>query len=154
MSGKLSFSERDKRRREDRRDEGPQRSSGHARDRYRDAKLRGDTLSAAETLFGGAKTKDLEQAVLGATGRSERTEAARALVAQRGMPSAPNVLTQMLKISDERLVAQVLEALAESIASASPAVREVAARTVRSRGALIRDKNLRLAIKAFLEQFA
>ena len=48
MSGKLSFSERDKQRQDRARGETPTRGkTGHARDRYRDAKLRGDALSAA-----------------------------------------------------------------------------------------------------------
>ena len=150
MSGKLSFSELDRRRQARGRGEERPERAGHPRNRYQEAKARGDALAAADALFGGEEARDLAEAVLTAKGRSERTSAAKELVERQGMPSAPHVLTQMLKISDEALVIEVLAALAEALAGASSAVREVAVRTAKSRGALVRDKELRLAIKDFV----
>ena len=112
--GKLSFSERDRLRRD--------REAGHDTPRgpggrQRQAEQRDAALKMAESIFSdegvGTRGDELAKAVRAAHGSSELAEACHAFVAEVGMPRSVDLLQIFIDSSDPMLVVPALEALLE-----------------------------------------
>ena len=115
MSGddrKLSFSERDRLRRE-----GGGRGGGSPRARSEDAKRAKHALAAADALFtdekGGQEGKALADAVRAAHGTPELLSACRAYFDALGAPSDPGLASIFLDAGDKTLSVAVLDVLLE-----------------------------------------
>jgi hypothetical protein len=109
---KLSFSERDRLRRE--------REAGHDRPRgpggrQRQEEQRDAALKMAESIFSeegvGSRGDELARAVRAAHGSAELPEACHAFVAEVGMPRSVDLLQIFIDSADPTLVVPALEAL-------------------------------------------
>lgn len=108
---KLSYSERDRLRRE--------RAAGHERPRGRQAEIEAErgkrsALAEADAIFGGESAttgNSLAKAVRAAHGTAEMPEACHAYVSEHGLPKSVDLLQIFIDTADVALVVPALEAL-------------------------------------------
>ena len=109
---KLSFSELDKRRRGE--NVGTDEPRGR-RAQQEQASARNEALNEADSIFslgkGGAKGKQLANAMRDAHGTSDFLQACRSYCEEIGIPQDPVLLALLLDTGERRLVVVALEAL-------------------------------------------
>lgn len=107
---KLSFSERDRRRREGKSDE-------RASEGLRSKEATAQYLRKIDQLFSGPKDEvtQLADAVRAAHGTPQLAEACRQYLDQAGAPTEPALIAMFLDARDRELTVHVLEALRDAI---------------------------------------